>query len=426
MQREFSVSAPSGAPQQTRERKALLILAAAFPPENLSGSKRPFRFAKYLPPLGYEVQVVTACKDSGELGWNNVRIADPARASVAVKRTSKWLQRLQRHLLPYNDQLPWIPHAIAAAEAIFHETPVGAVLSTSPPVGSHFAAAELKRRHGIRWIADFRDPLYGNPWRSRRFAWIYDMILEHYIVSNADAVIANTDTAGDALRRRYPSLARKIFVVWNGYDPDDNVEAGPIPSRDFRVVAHIGSLGGGRHPGLLLDSMERLCRGGLLDPRTIRLRLIGSMDPNESWFNRPSCQSLVKQGCLEYTGKTVPEPEARRQMSEADFLLLLDLNNFGASLQLPAKLFEYLRIGRPVLAFTSPGSPTEQILAKSGVPYCCLHPTDSSERIDGALGEFLRLPSTPAAASPWFWETFGAPSHAQMLADILDTWQCNR
>jgi hypothetical protein len=113
-------------------------------------------------------------------------------------------------------------------------------------------------------------------------------------------------------------------------------------------------------------------------------------------------------------------------MASADFLLLLDLNNFNAALQLPAKLFEYLRIGRPILAFTSSGSPTEQILSKSGVPYCCLHPTDSAERIDGAVCEFLRLPSTPVTATSWFWETFGAPSHAERLAEILDRWQCSR
>jgi glycosyltransferase involved in cell wall biosynthesis len=404
----------------------VLILATAFPPELLSGSKRPFRMAKYLPGCGYSTHVVTASHESCTLGWRNVHVAPVAKPAPDVVRASYILEKIQRYCLPYNDRLPWIPHAIAVAEEVMRGRGVSTVLSTSPPVGSHFAAAVLKRRYGIRWIADFRDPLYGNPWRSRRAAWIYDMALERYIVRNADAVIANTDTAGEALRRRYPSLAQKIFVVWNGYDPDDKVEAAPIPPRDFRVLAHIGSLGGGRHPGLLLDSIGRLSGRGLLDLRTIRLRLIGSMDPNEPWFNRPSCQGLIERGCLEYTGKTIPEPEARRQMSEADFLLLLDLNNSNASLQLPAKLFEYLRIGRPILAFTCPGSPTEQILANSGVPHRCLHPADPPERIDGALGEFLRLPSTPVAASPWFWDTFGAPAHAQMLAQILDSWQCNR
>ena len=33
------------------------------------------------------------------------------------------------------------------------------VFSTSPPMSAHFAALQIKRKLGIPWIADFRDPL---------------------------------------------------------------------------------------------------------------------------------------------------------------------------------------------------------------------------------------------------------------------------
>lgn len=398
----------------------ILILAAAFPPDRFSGAKRPFRLSKYLPACGYPTHVVTACRESHTLGWPNVHIAPAVLPAADVVRTSRILETIQRRLLPYNDQLPWVPHAVAAGEQVMRGGNVGAVLSTSPPVGSHFAAAELKRRHGLKWIADFRDPLYGNPWRRRRLAWIYDSTVERYIVRSADVVIANTGTAGEMLRQRYPQFASKVVVLWNGYDPDDRVAAMPLEQRDYRVMAHVGVLGGGRHPGLLLDSISRLVARRDVDPNGIRLRLVGPIEANEPWLQQPSYRDLASRGCLEADGKSVPELQARRVIATSDYLLLLDLNSANTSLQLPAKLFDYIRVGRPILAFTSSGSPAEQILSRSDVPHICIAPTDVPEEIDLKVLQFLYHSTDPVPASSWFWNTFGAPGQAQVLAGVLD------
>lgn len=418
-------SAPTDLQNQrapSRSRRAVLILAVAFPPDNLSGAKRPFRFATYLPQHGYETQVITACRESGSLKWDHVHVAPAVEGYSRKAAWSSWLlEQFQRRLLPYNDQLPWVPYALETATSIVRRSSVAAVLSTSPPICSHLVAARLKSRYGVKWIADFRDPLYGNPWRRRRLAWIYDALLERYIIRRADAVLANTSTVGDMLRNRYPSDGHKIHVLWNGYDPADVLEAAPIPQRDYQTLAHVGVLGGGRHPGLLLDAVERLIGQGQLAPAKLRIQLIGSMDCDESWAKRPSFHSLTGRGCLEYTGRSVPEAEAHRLMAQSDFLLLLDLNDINARLQVPAKLFDYLRIGRPILAFTSSGSPAEHILAKSAIPHVCLHPDDPPEHIERMVGEFLQLRTEPVVASSWFWKTFNASTQAESLSRLLDS-----
>lgn len=78
--------------------------------------------------------------------------------------------RIVQRLLPYNDQLTWVPHAVATAERVLAGGDVFAMLSTSPPSATHIAAFLLKRRYGIRWIADLRDPIYQNPFRPGRVA----------------------------------------------------------------------------------------------------------------------------------------------------------------------------------------------------------------------------------------------------------------
>ena len=45
--------------------KPVLLLAYHFPPDNASGSARPFRFYKYLPEYGYEPHVITASPQTG-------------------------------------------------------------------------------------------------------------------------------------------------------------------------------------------------------------------------------------------------------------------------------------------------------------------------------------------------------------------------
>lgn len=395
------------------------MLAYAFPPLNLSGSKRPFRFAKYLPTCGYGVEVISA---SGRLpAWDNVHPA-PAETGAppaAVERASRTIQFVQRRFLPYNDQLPWIPHAVHAAREIITRRPVSLVFSTSPPICSHLAASEIKRRFGVKWVADFRDPLYGNPFRNRKLAWMYDACVERHIVKRADAIIANTDKAAESLRERYPRWADKIHLIWNGYDPEERVEPQRIPRRNFRILAHVGSIYGARHPGLLLSSLERLIRAGKLQPTQIKILLVGGLEPS-GWREKCPFWSLVERGCLEYSGETRSEEEARDVMGEADLLLLLDLNDRNTDLQVPAKLFDYIRIGRPVLAYTADGSPTERILQDSGVPHVLIRNNDGTERSDQKVLDFLQLPAGTVQASDSFRQNFAAPSQTGTLAAIFD------
>src|SRR5690606_3036120 len=121
-------------------RPVVLIVALAFPPDPLSGAARSGRFAKYLTLFGYEPIVI--CQ----------RAPGQAAGSVAVRRVPSanpgYLSRIlaglghltQRHLLPYNDCIPWAAHALVEAEAVLAQRPVAAVLSTSPPVATHLVA----------------------------------------------------------------------------------------------------------------------------------------------------------------------------------------------------------------------------------------------------------------------------------------------
>lgn len=402
--------------------KHLLIFAYYFPPENTSAATRPGQFVKYLPGFGYRASVISGAHVSDPQADDVWRVPDPCETSTLLTCAARTAELAQRYAAPYDDRLPWVPHAVARASKILHsEDPVPIVLSSSPPVATHLAALWIHRRYRVKWVADFQDPLWGNPGRTRSLAHVYDQRIERMIFARADAVIANTETVAGLWRSRHPRWSRKISTIMNGFDPEDVFPPSSLVTpRVHQVIAHVGALYGGRRPGPFLSAVERIITRGLADPAKLRIRLIGPMEDTCCDRRRPPFSSLAEQGCLYRSPGTVPIAEARIEMAEADCLLLLDLNDLGASLQVPAKLYDYLRAGRPILALTPHNSPTRHILEQSGVTHVCVDGQASPEHIDEALLKTLSLSRENRRASDWFWTEFDARTQTQRLARIMD------
>jgi glycosyltransferase involved in cell wall biosynthesis len=241
-----------------------------------------------------------------------------------------------------------------------------------------------------------------------------------HIEHGVNGFIANTDAAWEMLAARYPRHAGKIHLIWNGYDPENTLRALPIPVRSARVLLHAGSIYGRRQPSAMISSLERLIAAGRLDPVTIRLKLVGYLVTEDAWVRACPFHRLVERGCLEFTEKPVPRAEAAREMAQADYLVLLDLNGSVPAMQVPAKLFEYIQIGRPILAFTARNSPAERILARSGIRHVCVYPDSTPDEVDERLLQILRMQPEPATASKWFFEEFDGAQQTRRLAGIMD------
>ncbi len=441
-------------PRSNRAGRHVLMLAYDFPSQNQTGAARPSRFARYMRRLGMPVTVVCSSSTQATAGIQatagqgkpvyepsfvtpasrvygltpdglgagpesaTIRVPDPARTTRRRKAISRGLKVLERLLLPHHDRLAWLPHGCAAASAAM--TPGTVVISTHPPVVTHLVGLALKRRLGRPWIADFRDPLWGNPGRASSRAGLLDPMIERLVIEQADAVIANTDASAAILVRRYPAFSAKVSTIWNGFDPEDNMEPLPRIDRAQRFITHVGSLYGTRTPLPFVACLNRLIASGAILPSALQFRQIGQSDPNCFDLAAPACKALQDRGCLHAVTGALTAIEARQEILRADWLLLLDVDQTNPGLQVPARTFEYLRACRPILALTTPNSPMARVLARSGVIHLCVDLASSPEQFDAKVLAFLQPPFTDTAPSPQFWAEFDGSRQTAALNALID------
>jgi len=408
----------------------ILIISYYLPPMNGPATQHPSWFFRYLPDYGYRTIALTSSVYPGEPVDE-----DAALRAADIHRVpdGKWLREMSRYLgkIELSAQLKvglwehgfvWTLFAIREALRIIEKERVTAIISTSPSVCSHLAALQIRKKcKNIRWIADFQDPFVGNPFRrTSSLLKKKEAQLERDFFECADYVSANTDNVRDMWRNAYPEYDRKFITTCGGFDPEEEIQAAPIPSaRQSPVLAHVGSVYGGRVSEPFIAAFSRLRRNGELTDKDLNVEFVGSNDFS-AVANRRDLEELVNNGAWRIHNEYVSRSHALRVSASADYLLILDVTQpHNTKLQVPSKLFDYIRIGRPILAITPRDSPTEQILSKSGIAHVIIDTQASSGAYEGGIMRLLDMPTTPRKPSEWFLRTFDARRLAGRMAEVI-------
>jgi len=346
----------------------VLMLTYHFPPSSASGSFRLMGFARHLPRNGWRATVVSP----PSLPWEPVDkgLLDKLPSETTVYSVAYPSNRVGRKLARYSC---WLPAAALACEKALREQNPDVLLTSGPPQQVHWLGLWLKRRHGIPWVADFRDPWYpeGRMDRGTGFAGWKIRRQETTVFAAADAVIANAPGACATLRNDYPRLRSKFVTLPNGYDREAFAVAEPPPPLDGRPlrVVHTGAIYVGRDPRPLLDAIRSL-------DNTRRASLTADFygPAPETDLDFPA--EVASRG-LEARVKVhgqVSYARCLKEITSADILLLMDTP--GRTVGVPAKLYEYLGTGRPILALGETGGDLSLILSQSGIPYRIVRPGD--------------------------------------------------
>ncbi len=381
--------------------KRVLVISYYFPPSGGPGVQRTLKFVKYLPDFGWQPTVLTVRPDRAAYPDLDPTLLDEVPAAARVVRTRSWdpyalfarlqgkakheavgvafvkdeheqgwQQRLARWIranvfLP-DARVGWVPFARHAAKKLLAAQPFDVILTSGPPHSTHLVGRALRRRFDVPWVADFRDPWtdvsYYQTLPHTTPARRLDAALERAVLSTADAVVSVSDGFGRLLKahadlRRYETLP-------NGYDAADLPGAEPSfpPIRSDRfVIAHVGTLSAQQQaPGLV----EALARQATADPAwhaRLEVRFVGHVDAAILDAFRAAGLGEVLR-LVPY----VPHAEALGHMREATVLIAAVqrvVNNEGV---VPAKVFEYLSVGTPVLALAPPDGDLAAILRATG------------------------------------------------------------
>lgn len=343
------------------------MVAFHYPPEgSSSGVLRTLKFSRYLPEYGWKPHMLTVRETIYDTKDHDLLKQVPEVVKVARTvcfDTKKHLSIKGRYpqILALPDRfVSWLPFGVSKGLSILRNERPDAIFSTSPFATAHLIALMLKRISGLPWVADFRDPLLdfeaGTDRPSLRTR--IEGYVEKRIVHDANAVVVTTDLMKERYLERFSDIdSDKISVIYNGFDEEDfdGLSAAPVRGDHKLHLIHVGSVDSEhRNPESLLIALSRLLRERPELREWVVLKFLGT----SIYLNSPAFADLVERLDLREHIKLlpqVPREESLRHMMQADVLVLLQQSKAFKPL-IPAKAFDYLMTGKPVLTIAPPGA----------------------------------------------------------------------
>lgn len=317
---------------------------------------------------------------------------------------------IRGNLLIPDPRVFWVNPSVRFLRKYLAEHPVDLIVSTGPPHSMHLIALKLKKQVKVPWLADFRDPWTGIDFYHRlKLTAMADLIhhrLEKRVLTTADVVTV----VSPGMKRSLEALAgREVHVVYNGFDPADF--EGPGHSADFGenavgtfakgssgsgamessivhhgaehssgqfTISHFGAFNRDRNPSALWTALERLVSEIPAFGEKLKIRLIGQTDET-------ILQEIRGHGLGEHL-EVLPHLEHReglRMLSHSPVLLLPLNDSPNAREILPGKMYEYMALGRPILAIGPEDSDCQKILTRAGAG--SYHSFSDVEGIQSAL-----------------------------------------
>lgn len=410
--------------------KRVLLIAFQYPPmTGTSGIQRALRFSQYLPEFGWEPIVLTAHPRA--YAQTSADQLEDIPGEITVERafaldTARHLALFGRYpsVLALPDRwATWWLGAVPRGLDLIKRLRPSAIWSTFPIPTAHRIGLSLQRHSGLPWVADFRDVMTEDEYPASPRIWRSWRKLEGLIVQRCARAVFTTPGAARMYAERYATRpARHFCVIENGYDEQlfariaheeaTTASVNGSAQRRLRVV----------HSGVIYPS-ER-------DPTQLfaalrELRDVGRLHANElvivlrATGHDEHLRKLVRAADIEDMIDIAPPiayRDALAEMVSADGLLLLQAANCDR--QIPAKLYEYLRSGRPVLGLAT--GDTAQALRSAGID--TVAPLASKEAIKQVITTFveaLRQGIAPVSSGESI-RRHSRRHKAGELAEILD------
>jgi len=352
----------------------VLIAAYHFPPcVGSSGVLRSLKFARYLPEFGWTPTILTARPSAYE--EKDIRALASIPENLRVIRSVAL--DVKRHLGFggfYQDWLAipdrwgsWLFTAVAAGIWAIRQEKIDAIFTTFPISTTILIGLLLHKLTGKPWIVDFRDSMTEDnypPEGFRRRIWTW---IERRAMTRASLVLFTAPSTRSMYLARYPHLSSEKFrLISNGYDEEDLAvfdcrrTRQSNPAEPLKLL-HSGTLyRGERDPRPFLQALARLKEAGVVNADRLQITLRNPTD--DAYYQR--LLNELKVDDMVAIRPHLPHRESLAECAESDALLIFQAANCDH--QVPAKAYEYMRLGKPILALTTQSGDTAALLNEVG------------------------------------------------------------
>ena len=385
----------NGLADKNNKRQVVLIVANLFPPMGSGGVQRTTKFVKYLNFSKYKpvvltrgyytnvgagdkslldevldvdiIRVMNAPKVFDELSDEDINklidIYEFLGLSVEWKRLFEEMFNKGECFLRPDDDILWIVECIKEIKKRSDLQNIDIVFTTAGPYSSFLLGYWMKKSYKTKWIMDFRDAwcedkeavrvLY--PFRQNAIS--IDDEIEYRMTQYADAIIARHFLSGYIKNEN-----RKILCIKNGYDESDFSGISYKKESDVFRILYNGQVYMNMNPLPLLNTINELIDDNIIPSNEICVEFNGQILNSI----KDSIEQNDKYSLVRFNGY-----KRHRESLEmaASACLLVVFGQFGelANLTYTGKIFEYLRIGNPILSYSSDYGVQYDLLYENGL-----------------------------------------------------------
>nr|WP_321027161.1 glycosyltransferase [Clostridium neonatale] len=380
--------------------RKVLVIAYYFPPLGWSGVQRTLKFAKYLRDFDWEPIVVTVGKTKFSIldqslenelpkDINIIRIDDIVLKDVtdAMKRQlkgyieasmnfisdenlkqlyeeeiEKIFSELRDLLLIPDGNAIWANSVIKKIRNKIDFNKIDVVYTTSGPYSAHIIGEYIKRKYSIPWIADFRDQWINNPYidyDKNSLRYKIEKSMEKSVVLNCDRLITTTPIITENYISTYKIEKNKVITITNGYDEEDFKNIKSKKENNKFTMIHNGSFYLKRNPYTVARVIKKLVENDIIDEKKIEIILNGNNDYN---IINKFKEIMGKYSYIITINGYLSHEESLIKSNDADILLLICGEEESSKQVYTGKVFEYLRLRKPVLSISPKGSLVEKLL----------------------------------------------------------------
>jgi len=378
--------------------KRVLIVSYRFPPDSAAGSVRVSQFVRWLPSYGWDPYVLTCIpSEYAPRGLESPVSSDhiirtPSRNYVEDLKQALYRVIKGETLIPLHDErtvsvstsmsnvsricnpfseihwpdyaLFWQKGAVKRGLTFLRDNPVDLIFSSSPPPSSHIVASRIARQTGIPWVAEYRDPWSRHYMKRMCLLRKLEEIYERKVMKTVNKIITVkqswTDDIKSVLQRE-----NDINILQNGFD--FNLYCGKSSRRSTNfVMNYTGFLYSEYRLDPFFRSVRRLMDENIIDRDLMKINFYG----NDFHGLGKDIQKYSLGGVVTFHGRLSHDDIVRVQI-DSSLLILFAWWGTGNKGNFPAKTFEYLAAGRPIICSGPGGDEIERLLYETrGGVYC--------------------------------------------------------